>query len=115
MFKQKRNTKTSPAGLLGLILAIWPISRGVSSYSHLRFWFSLRNAPFEWALTTKCVCGFVCPTLQIRTLQQLLPGLDAYMLVYKSPRLLTSAHLSKIVPTRLAAMERLLPGVDVQR
>ena len=61
------------------------------------------------------MCGFVCPTLQIRTLQQLLPGLDAYMLVYKSPRLLTSAHLSKIVPTRLAAMERLLPGVDVQR
>lgn len=37
------------------------------------------------------------------------------MLVYKSPRLLTSAHLSKIVPPRLAAMERLLPGVDVQR
>ena len=50
----------------------------------------------------------------MQTLQELLPGLDAYLLVSKSPRLL-SADLQNIVPDRLTALKNLLPAVDVLR
>ena len=51
MIKQNLKPKTSPAGLLGLTLALWPIRRRESSYLMFAFvFFSLQNAPFEQAL-----------------------------------------------------------------
>ena len=38
--KQKRRTKTSPAGLLGLILVNWPIRGNISSYLIFNFVFN---------------------------------------------------------------------------
>lgn len=65
-----------------------------------------------------CVPAAVLPfanaALQMRTLQKLLPGLDAHLLVARSPRLL-SPNMKRILPARIAAMQRLLPGVDILR
>lgn len=51
---------------------------------------------------------------QTSALQQLLPRLDAALLVSKAPTLL-SKRAQKALPEKMAQLQALLPGVDVER
>lgn len=54
-------------------------------------------------------------SFQMQTLKRLLPGLETGQLVSRAPALLGSTQLEKIIPMRMKAISKLLPGVDVQK
>ena len=72
LIKQKWRTKTSPAGLQGLILDIWPI-RG-SAFSYLIFvfvfcfWFSLQTERFVFLLFVFALNRYVrtAPEIEVK-------------------------------------------------